>query len=137
MSDGYNTLQDFPFLRLPAGALVTLQPANFSVLDHRTGRIRTVKVVVRPERHPQQPQGNFVVRNFDAAVDGVRATAQSLEQQIGYATDAGKEAIGDLFRSIKRWVGIAEKAPVASIKKGEELRAKPPRPPEKEAGGPG
>jgi len=118
-------------------SLGTLQPANFSVLDHRTGRIRTVKVVVRPERHPQQPQGNFVVRNFDAAVDGVRATAQSLEQQIGYATDAGKEAIGDLFRSIKRWVGIAEKAPVASIKKGEELRAKPPRPPEKEAGGPG
>jgi len=115
----------------------TLQPANFSVLDHRTGRIRNVKVVVRPERHPQEPRGNFVVRNFDAAVAGVQKTAQTVQQQISYAADAGKEAIADLFRGLKRWAGMTEKAPVASIKKGEELRAKPPRAPEKEAGGPG
>ncbi len=118
-------------------SLGTLQPANFSVVDHRTGRIHNVRIVIRPERHPQEPKGNFVVRNFDAAVAGVQKTAQAVQQQISYAADAGKEAITDLFRGLKRWAGMTEKPPVASIKKGEELRAKPPRPPEKEAGGPG
>jgi hypothetical protein len=118
-------------------SLGPLQPANFSVLDHRTGRIRNVRIVIRPEHHPQQPKGNFVGRHFDAAVAGVQKTAQTVQQQISYAADAGKEAIADLFRSLKRWAGMTEKPPVASIKKGEELRAKPPRPPEKEAGGPG
>jgi hypothetical protein len=114
----------------------TLQPATFSVLDHRTGRIRNVKISVGVNHHIQEAQGGFLARQVEGAVSGIKKTYQSVEQQVGYAAEKGKEAFTTVIRGLKKWVGI-EKGPVASVKKGEEAPAKPPQPAEKEAGGPG
>jgi hypothetical protein len=117
-------------------ALGTLQAATFSVLDHRTGRIRNVRIVLGAERRVQEAQGNFLSRHVVAAVAEIQKTAQSLQQQVGYAAEKGKEAFTTAVRGLKIWVGL-EKGPVASVKKGEQAPASPQRPAEKGAGGPG
>jgi len=106
--------------------------ATFTVLDHRTGRIRDVRIAMGTEHRAREDRGNFVARNVGAAVAGIQRTAQSLQQQINYALDASKEAITDIIRGLKRWAGVADKAPVAATKKGEEGPSKPSR-----QGGPG
>ncbi len=124
------------FIRM-VDALGTLQAATFSVLDHRTGRVRNVSVILGVEHRVQVAQGGFLTRQVDAAIAGIKKTAQSVEQQVSYAADKGKEAVTTAIRGLKSWVGL-EKGPVASVKKGEEAPAKPPRPAQREAaGGPG
>jgi len=118
-------------------SLGPLQPATFSVFDHRTGRIRNVRIVVRTEHPVQEASGNFLTRHLGNALAAIQRTAQSVQQQVGYAADTGKEAITSAMHRVKKWVGMAEKAPVAAVKKGEEVPAKPARPVEKQAGGPG
>jgi hypothetical protein len=100
-------------------SLGPLQTATFSVHDHRIGRIRNVRVVLGVDRRPQEDRESFLSRNLGAAVDGVKKTYQSLEQQVGYAADKGKEAIFTIVRGLKQWVGITEKGSVASVKKRE------------------
>ncbi len=117
-------------------ALGALQAARFSVLDHRTGRIRNVSIVLGVERRVQEAQGSFLTRQLDAAMAGIKKTAQSVEQQVSYAAEKGKEAFTTVFRGLKSWVGL-EKGPVASVKKGEQAPASPQRPAERGAGGPG
>ncbi len=113
-------------------ALGTSRPAKFSVLDHRTGRIRDIWVLVGVEHRAQEPNGNFVSRNVGAAVAGIQKTAASVHQQIGYALEAGKEAISGIVKSVKKWVAVPDRQPLASIKKEEEPNPKPSR-----TGGPG
>jgi len=118
-------------------SLGPLQPATFSVFDHRTGRIRNVRIVVRTEHPVQEPSGNFLTRHLGSALAAIQRTAQSVQQEVGYAADTGMEAITSAMHRVKKWVGMAEKEPVAAVKKGEEVPAKPARPVEKQAGGPG
>jgi hypothetical protein len=113
------------------------QPATFSILDHRTGRMRNVRIAVGVYHRVQEARGNFLTRNVETAITGIKKTYQSVEQHVGYAADKGMEAISTVISGLKRWAGITEKGPVASVKKGEEAPAKPPRPAEREAGGPG
>jgi len=114
-------------------SLGPVKAATFTVLNHRTGRIRDIRIVMGTEHRAPEVHGSFVVRNVGAAIAGIQRTAQSVQQQISYAVDAGKEAITDMIRGLKRWVGVADKAPVAAIKKGEETPSKPSR----QGGGPG
>ena len=109
-------------------SLGTLQPATFSVFEHRTGRVRNVRIVVPAVRPVREPSGNFVTRRVGAAVAAIQKTAQSLQQQVGSAAETGKEAITSAIRRLKKWAGMTEEAPVASFKKGEEIPAKPTRP---------
>ena len=118
-------------------SLGPLQPATFSVFDHRTGRIRNVRIVVRTEHPVQEARGNFLTRHLGSALAAIQRTAQSVQQQVGYAADTGKEAVTSAIHRVKKWVGMAGEAPVAAVKKGEEVPAKPARPVGKQAGGPG
>jgi hypothetical protein len=117
-------------------ALGTLQAARFSVLDHRTGRIRNVSIVLGVERRVQEAQGGFLTRQVDAAVAGIKWTAHAVEQQAGYAAEKGKAAFTTVVRGLKSWVGL-EQVPVASAKKGEQAPASRQRPAERGAGWPG
>ncbi len=98
-------------------ALETLQAATLSVLDHRTGRIRNVRIVLGVEHRVQVAQGGFLTRQVDAAVAEIQKTAQSLQQHIGYAAEKGKEAVTAAIRGLQKWTGMGEKGPVASVKK--------------------
>jgi membrane-associated protease RseP (regulator of RpoE activity) len=122
------------FIRM-VDALGTLQAATFSVLDHRTGRVRNVSIVLGVEHRVQEAEGGFLTRHVGAAVAEIQKTAQFLQQQVGYAADKGKEAVTTAIRGLQKWVGMTEKGPVASVKKGEEAPAKPPRPAQREAAG--
>jgi hypothetical protein len=114
-----------------------LQSATLSVLDHRTGRIRNVRIVLGVQHRVREAQAGFFTRQLDAAISGIKKTAQSMEQQVGYVAEKGKEAYTTVVRGLMRWVGIAEKGPVASVNKGAQAPARPQRPAEREAGGPG
>ncbi len=119
-------------------ALGPLQSATLSVVDHRTGRIRNVRVVLGVQHRVQEAQAGFFTRQLDAAISGIKKTAQSVEQQVGYVAEKGKEAFTTVISGLKSWVGITEKGPVASVKKGEQAPARPQqRPAERGAGGPG
>jgi hypothetical protein len=125
------------FVRM-VDALGTLQSATLSVVDHRTGRVRNVRIVLGVQRRVQEAQAGFFTRQLDAAISGIKKTAQSVEQQVGYVAEKGKEAYTTVVRGLMRWVGMTEKGPVASVnKKGEQAPARPQRPAEREAGGPG
>jgi hypothetical protein len=117
--------------------LKTLQAATFSVLDHRTGRVRNVRIFLGVEHRAQEAQGGFFTRQMDAAMTGLKKTAESVGQTVGYAAEKGKEAFTTALREVKRWVGMTEEGPVTSARKGGPAPATPPRPVEKEAGGPG
>ena len=115
----------------------TLQPATFSVFDHRTGRIRNVRIIVGPDHSAQEANQGFFGRHVDAAFAGIRGTVRSLGQGIGYAAERGKEAIAAAIDGLKRWSGMVERGPVASVHKGEEAPVHPPKPVQRDAGGPG
>jgi hypothetical protein len=117
-------------------SLGTLQPATFSVFEHRTGRVRNVRIVVTTGRQVREARGNFLTRQVGAAVAAIQKTARSVQSQVGYASDAGKEAITSAILRLKKLVGLTEEAPVTSFRKGEEFRAMPTRPIEKQAGVP-
>ena len=118
-------------------SLKTTQPATLTVLDRRTGQIRNVKVLLGAEHRLQESRGNFFSRYVGATVAGIKKTARSLEEHVGYAAEKGKEAVSAAIQGVMRWVGRSEKEPLASVKKREETPVKPPRPAEKESRGPG
>jgi hypothetical protein len=103
-------------------SLGPLQTTTFSVLDHRTGRIRTVKMVVGVSHRAQQPSGGFFSRNYEAAVAGIKQVARTVEQQVTYATERGVEAVGAAYYGLRNLVGKTDKEPVNSAKKRARLQ---------------
>ena len=84
------------FIRL-VDSLGTLQAATFSVLDHRTGRIRNVRIVVGVEHPVQEAHGSFLTRHVEAAVAGIQKTAQSVATAGWLCCGQGKRSHCDRY----------------------------------------
>ena len=124
-------LEDFVSL---VDSLGTRQTATFSVLDNRTRSLRNVKVVVGENHRLQEPRGNFLSRNVDAALAGIKKAATSLKQHVGYVAEMGKGAYTAVVQGLKKWAG--EEEPLVSVKKGEENSPDPQVPAQNVAAGP-
>lgn len=125
-------LEDFVSL---VDSLEMRQAATLSVVDHRTGSLRNVRIVVGGNQRPHEARGNFLSRNVEAAASGIKKAAQSLKQGFGYVVEMGKGAYATVIQGLKKWSAEAEEVPLASARKGEKASPGPQAPAQNVAAG--
>ena len=101
-------------------ALKPNQKISVTAMDHRTGNVGTILVVLGPESHFRKARTSFLQNDSQEAASEIRKGAAALQSEADQVAGKGKEILQASIRKLEALADELKKGAINSVKKLDE-----------------